>query len=89
MARSVDLEHRINYLDLTQADLDRLANLRPVLEEQGSRLVDAFYRHLLSFPQTRELIRDLHAKAHAAIEPLGADAAELARLCDFLAVRSK
>ncbi len=58
MSRSADLDQRITYLDLTAADLDRLANLQPVLEEQASRLVDSFYHHLLSFPQTRALIRD-------------------------------
>lgn len=58
MSRSIDLEQRISYLDLTPADLDRLSSLRPILEKQGARLVDAFYRHLLAFPQTRALIRD-------------------------------
>jgi signal transduction histidine kinase len=58
MSRSADLEQRVAYLDLTPADLNRLTDLRPILEERGTRLVDAFYRHLLSFPQTRALIRD-------------------------------
>ena len=58
MSRSPNLEQRLAYLDLTQADLDRLSSLRPTLEAQGARLVDAFYRHLLAFPQTRALIRD-------------------------------
>ena len=47
------------------------------------------YPALFGLDRSRELVADLQAKAHSAIEPLGADAAELARLCDFLAVRSK
>ncbi len=35
-----------------------LAALRPVLEKHAETLVDDFYRHLLSFPGTRELLRD-------------------------------
>ncbi len=58
MSRSPDLEQRIKFLGLTSADFDRLAGLEPILNEHSDRLVDAFYRHLLSFPQTRELIRD-------------------------------
>jgi len=58
MPGASDFEQRIAYLGLTPADFERLASLRPMLEEHGSRLVDAFYRHLLSFPHTRALIRD-------------------------------
>jgi geranylgeranyl diphosphate synthase type II len=47
------------------------------------------YPAVFGLDQTRQLIRELRSKAHAAIEPLGPEAAELARLCDFLAVRSK
>jgi signal transduction histidine kinase len=35
-----------------------LAALRPALEKHAEALVDDFYRHLLSFPGTRELLRD-------------------------------
>jgi signal transduction histidine kinase len=35
-----------------------LAALRPTLEKHADDLVAAFYRHLLSFPETRRLLRD-------------------------------
>jgi signal transduction histidine kinase len=35
-----------------------LARLRPTLEKHADDLVAAFYRHLLSFPETQRLLRD-------------------------------
>jgi signal transduction histidine kinase len=35
-----------------------LAGLRPTLEKHADDLVAAFYRHLLSFPETQRLLRD-------------------------------
>jgi signal transduction histidine kinase len=35
-----------------------LARLRPLLEKHADDLVAAFYRHLLSFPETQRLLRD-------------------------------
>ena len=58
MARSPDLEQRIAYLDLSPSDLELLAELRPILEEHAEALVATFYRHLLSFPATRKLLRN-------------------------------
>lgn len=58
MPRSADLEQRLAFLDLQQSDLDRLADLRPLLEKYAPSFVAAFYRHLLSFPPTRQLLRD-------------------------------
>ncbi|HXV37292.1 MAG TPA: protoglobin domain-containing protein [Myxococcota bacterium] len=58
MPRSADLEQRLSYLELDARDIERLAALRPVLEKEASRLVDAFYHHLLSYPATRQLLGD-------------------------------
>jgi len=58
MAVSRDLEIRLAYLGITDQDLEVLARLRPVLEDQADALVDAFYRHLLTFPRTRHVLRD-------------------------------
>ena len=58
MPRSPDLDQRIAYLDLSPSDLELLGDLGPLLEEQASALVAAFYRHLLSFPATRQLLKD-------------------------------
>ncbi len=58
MGRAPELEERVAYLDLSPSDLERLAELRPILEEQAETLVAAFYRRLLSFPTTRNLLGD-------------------------------
>ena len=58
MSSPPELEQYVAYLDLGPADLERLTELRPVLEEQAPRLVDAFYRHLLSFPSMQSLLDD-------------------------------
>lgn len=49
---------RLEYFDYTETDRELLGALRPVLDKHADSLVAAFYRHLLSFPATRELLRD-------------------------------
>ena len=51
-------EERLAFLDFGARDLELLAELRPILAEHADALVAAFYRHLLSFPATRELLRE-------------------------------
>jgi len=46
------------------------------------------YPSLLGIEGTRAEVRRLQAQAHAALSPLGSDADGLARLCDFMAVRT-
>jgi len=60
--RSSELERRLAYLNLGQEDREALEALRPVLEKNASSFVAAFYRHLLSFQPTRELLRDPDVK---------------------------
>ena len=55
---SGDIDQQIEFLAFEPDDIRRLARLRPVLEQQSDRLVDAFYQHLLSFAPTRRLLRD-------------------------------
>ncbi len=62
MPRSSDLEQRLAFLNLGPADLERLAQLRPLFEKQAPALVASFYRHLLSFPPTRQLLSDPQVK---------------------------
>ena len=62
MPRSPDLEARLAFLNLDSADLERLADLEPILERHASAFVSAFYRHLLSFPVTRDLLGDPQVK---------------------------
>jgi signal transduction histidine kinase len=51
-------DDRLFYFDLGENDRLLLAELRPLLEEKADLLVAGFYRHLLSFPATRQLLRD-------------------------------
>src|SRR5262245_66067585 len=62
MAPPVDLELRLSYLGLRDEDLQALRQLREPLEKHADAFVGAFYRHLLSFQPTRELLRDPEVK---------------------------
>ena len=53
-----DLAIRLEFLQLRGEDVERLSALRSVFERRADHLVSAFYRHLLSFAQTRELLKD-------------------------------
>jgi signal transduction histidine kinase len=60
--RSPQLAQRLAYLNLGADDRVALEALRPALEKNASAFVAAFYRHLLSFQPTRELLRDPDVK---------------------------
>jgi signal transduction histidine kinase len=53
-----ELADRLAYLGLTDADRQLLAELRPLLARHADRFVTSFYRHLLSFDETRRLLSD-------------------------------
>src|SRR5690606_5623545 len=53
-----ELEERLAYLGLTESDQRLLEDLAPLLERHADRFVTAFYRHLLSFDETRRLLAD-------------------------------
>ncbi len=55
---SAALSDELAYFQYDEEDRELLAELRPVIEEHADRLVTAFYRHLLSFPETQVLLRD-------------------------------
>jgi signal transduction histidine kinase len=63
MAAGGELEQRLSFLNLRPEDLETLRSLREPLEKHADGFVGAFYRHLLSFPATRELLRDPDVKA--------------------------
>ena len=50
------IRERLAFLDLGEEDVEVLARLRPVLERHADTFAAAFYRHLLSFTGTRELL---------------------------------
>jgi len=57
-----ELEQRLSYLNLREEDLACLRSLREPLEKHADSFVGAFYRHLLSFQPTRDLLRDSEVK---------------------------
>ncbi|MDJ0867332.1 MAG: protoglobin domain-containing protein [Myxococcota bacterium] len=67
MPVSKNLSQRLAYLNLGEQDRVALIGLRPLLEKNASSFVGAFYRHLLSFQPTRELLRDPGVK-HRLLE---------------------
>ncbi|HTO07342.1 MAG TPA: protoglobin domain-containing protein [Myxococcota bacterium] len=55
-------ELRLAFYELGDEDRKNLSQLRPLLEKWADSLVAAFYRHLLSFQATRELLADPDVK---------------------------
>jgi len=55
---TLDRAALLAFFELSEKDVERLGELRPLLEKHADALVAAFYRHLLAFPETRQLLRD-------------------------------
>jgi PAS domain S-box-containing protein len=55
---SSEREHRLRFLGLTERDGQLLREFRPVLEQHVTAIEDAFYAHLLNFPETAQLLND-------------------------------
>ncbi|MEQ9143724.1 MAG: globin-coupled sensor protein [Parvibaculaceae bacterium] len=53
-----DLERRILFTRIGEADGDALREFRPVLVENMEHLLDEFYEHVTSVPQLKDLFRD-------------------------------
>ena len=53
-----DIAQRLAFVGLGDEERSYLSALRPMLEQHADALVAALYRHLLSFEQTRGLLRD-------------------------------
>jgi signal transduction histidine kinase len=62
MGADESLAQRLAFSGLGAEDRAALADLEPVLERHADRLVGAFYRHLLSFDETRRLLADPDVK---------------------------
>jgi signal transduction histidine kinase len=62
MPPSPSYEERVTYFDYGDDDRRVLADLREVLEKNADSLVAAFYRHLLTYGATRQLLRDPEVK---------------------------
>jgi PAS domain S-box-containing protein len=61
----VEHKQRLQFIGLTPHDADLLQQLRPLFEANVPAVVDAFYDHLLGFPETAQLLRD-----HTTVERL-------------------
>jgi rsbT co-antagonist protein RsbR len=53
-----DITVRLSFFRITDADLTRLASLRPFAERVTAPVVEQFYEHLLSQPETRDFLDD-------------------------------
>ena len=62
MTQPTDLELRVSFLSFRESDRALLARLRPLLEKRADSFIAEFYRHLLSFRETRDLLRDPDVK---------------------------
>ncbi len=62
MGEKDDFENRLAFLGFGETERAALADLAPFLEERADEFVAAFYRHLLAFEQTRDLLRDSEVK---------------------------
>lgn len=51
-------KERLDFLGLTEKDEGLLRDLRPLFEKQVDAIENAFYDHLLSFPETARLLED-------------------------------
>src|SRR4051812_8873474 len=53
-----EIEQRAAFLELDERDRDHLHKLAPLYESCSNAFVDAFYRHLLAFPETAKFLAD-------------------------------
>ena len=68
MPRGDDIEQRLAFLDITAEDIGLLSELRPLFEKCADDFVATFYRHLLAFAPTRQLLRDPAVKERLLLE---------------------
>ncbi len=52
------MSRRLDFLEIDESDRERLRELAPVLNAQGSVFVETFYRHLFAFEETAQFLRD-------------------------------
>jgi signal transduction histidine kinase len=57
-----DRSLHLSFLELAEGDRANLRELRPLLEKHADAFVSAFYRHLLSFEETRALLANPDVK---------------------------
>jgi len=55
---SLEIDRRKQYLNFTDEDANTLASIRPLIEENINKIVDAFYKNVLSFDKMDRIIGD-------------------------------
>ncbi len=65
---ATDRSVHLAFLELGEGDRTSLAELRPLLEKHADTFVSAFYRHLLSFEETRALLADPEVKERLLVK---------------------
>jgi signal transduction histidine kinase len=65
---ATETQQRLSYLNLGATDRELLESLGPILEKHAASFVAAFYRNLLSFAPTRELLRDPDVKQRLLVK---------------------
>ncbi|MEO1994901.1 MAG: protoglobin domain-containing protein, partial [Planctomycetaceae bacterium] len=53
-----DIKQRLDFLELNEADVERLRGCKDALQKYSSHFVETFYRHLLAFEDTAQFLRD-------------------------------
>lgn len=53
-----DLERRLQFFRIEDADVERLRSLAPWAEEHTATIVEAFYEHLMAHEETRDFLAD-------------------------------
>ena len=55
---NAELSRRLEYLEISEVDRQRLRKLAPALTPRADDFVESFYRHLFSFAETAQFLRD-------------------------------
>ena len=66
-----DRDLHLAFLELGEGDRANLVELRPLLEKHADAFVSAFYRHLLSFEETRALLANPDVKERVLVKQRG------------------
>jgi rsbT co-antagonist protein RsbR len=63
-----EIAERKRFLEFGDEDVDRLTRSSDIAEQYADDVIEAFYRHLLAFEETRAFLRDPAVLAHVKAE---------------------
>ncbi len=58
LPETVSLAHRLEFLQMSSADRQRLREIAPLINAGGEQFVERFYSHLFAFPETARFLQD-------------------------------